>query len=463
MRRAFIAALAAAAFLVSAAPVLAQTQDKPTSPTEPAPPVTIEPAQVPVGLEVSGTNLSVDGKEVEAAPTGVEVTFVATFRNFGSGSLKDVKVRFADGGSIRFTDAEATLGDLAPDAEAEGTFAFVVAATECFEFVGFGGEASFEGGSFPLKVGIPAACPGPRLSIRDVTFEGGDGDGVAEPGETLRVSFELVNDGKDPATNVRATVKVSGDGVSAAGTELAWPNVEPGGSARNTAPMIVSIPSDAKRQESCEGVQPLPMPVEDGGNVASDQPLPPDAVVSSDGTVSSGGSSGTASGSEPASGGGSEPNTGQSEPGSPGDGTTTEEPPAVSILPAPGTLEPQPGGTGGTEPGVVEPVPPDGTPEPAPEPKPTEPAPNPEPSTDQPVLVEAQFEITAAEYKTAFEWSNGVFCAFERGLATDAMPLAANGARDDAGAGGTGGAAVPVTVALGISAVAAVLHRKLVA
>ena len=411
MRRSLIASLAALAFVVSAAPALAQTQDKPT---EPAPPVSdIGPG----AIEITKTGLAIDGKSVEAAPPGAEVTLTLTFRNAGTETLKDVKVTLAEQPeNVRLTDAEASLGDLASGESADGEFAFVLEG-ECFEFVGLGGEAVYEGGSVPLKVALPATCPGPRLALTSVTFDGGDGDQVPEPGETLRVIFELVNHGKDAATNVRASIKISGDGLSATGTDLTWPDIEPGGSARNTSPLILSISSDAKRQESCES-QPQPLPFqEDPGVAVDDKPLPPDTAISSDGTVSSGdantGGSGSAPGSEPASGGGAPPSSGQTEPGSQGSGggTVIVEPAPPSMEPQPAPAEPEPGTGGGTEPGTIEPYPAPGTAEPVPLPEPIEPQPDPVPADEQPVIVQALLTVTASGYETAAEWSNQTFCA----------------------------------------------------
>lgn len=455
MRRSMIASLVALAFVASAAPAGAQTQDKPT---EPAPPLT---DIAPGAIEITKTGLSVDGKSVEAAPPGAEVSLTLTFRNAGSEALNDVMVKLAgQPESVKLTDAEASLGDLAAGESADGEFAFVLQG-ECFEFVGLGGEAVYEGGAVPLKVALPATCPGPRLALAGVTFEGGDGDDVAEPGETLRVLFELVNHGKDAATDVRASVKISGDGLSATGTNLIWPDIEPGGSARNTAPMILSISSEAKRQESCDS-HPQPLPFQEDPGIAVDgKALPPDTAISSDGSVSSGdantGGTASAPGSEPASGGGAPPSSGRSQPGSQGSGGG-----ATIVEPQPATVEPVPGTGSGTEPGRIEPDPAPGIAEPVPLPEPVEPQPDPVPSGEQPVAVQALMTLTAAGYQTATEWSNQTFCAFERGIATDVTfdALASNGSRDDAA--GTDGAALPVTVALGISALAAAAHRRFV-
>jgi alpha-galactosidase-like protein len=464
VRRSLITSLAALALVVSTAPAFGQTQDKPT---EPAPPVTdIGPG----AIEVTKTGLSVNGKAVEAAPAGVEVTLTLTFRNAGSEALKDVNVMLSiPPEGTRLTDPDAALGDLAAGESADGEFAFLVAG-DCFEFLGFGGKAVHSGGSVPLKVAVPAVCPGPRLTLSNVTFEGGDGDGVPEPGETLRVTFELANQGKDLAKDVRASVKISGDGLSAAGTDLEWPDIEPGGTARNTAPLILSISKDAERQKPCTPGPGVSIQ-EDRAFAVDDKELPPDSVVSSDGNVSSGGGSGStgAAGSAP----GSEPApNGQTQPGSTGSGgTAVAEPPASSVEPQPYQVDPTPGTGGGsdpgtTEPGTIEPEPvgpaPDQTGKPVPMPEPIEPQPNPEPAEDQPAQVQALLTVTATGYETAAEWANTTYCTLEMGApGVDGTFTAAerdSAANTDQSDGG--GAAVPVSLALGISALTAVAHRK---
>lgn len=416
MLRPLIAILATLAFVVSATPAFGQAVDEPTT-TEPAQPTLIAREVI----EVTKTGFSVAGRSVEAAPTGVEVTLTLTFENTTREILKDVNVTLAETRGIRLTDAEASIGSLHGGESADGEFAFVVEAADCFEFVGVGGEATYDGGAVPLKIAIPTACPGPRLALGDVTFQGGDVDGVPEPGETLRVFFELFNQGRDPALDVRAHVKVSGIGLTVAGNELSWPDIEPGGSARNVAPLILSISKAATRQETC-----MPGPPEPGVAEDSDA-LPSDSVVSSDGKITSPAAGRDAPGDAPPSGGGSDPSQGSRV------GATAEEPPTGSTLDEPTTIEPEP------LPAPIEPL--------------TEPA----PANNQPVQIQAALAVSARDYEVDLAWVNQIMCALEGVPVADG--LGAKRLRDDSR---TQGAVVPVTLALVVSLLAATAHRKFV-
>ena len=388
-----------------------QTVDNPTSApgSEPG----IEPIATG-SVDVEGIALSVGGKTVDAAPAGESVAVVITLRNNLENAAKNVRVRAEQPPEgVRLTDADATVGDLAPGASGTARLGVVVPEEDCNDFAGFGGEITYDGGTAPLKVGFPVACPGPRLSIENVVFSGGDGDGVPEPGETVRAVIVLRNDGRDPATSVRARVTLAGDTVSTQNDDLAWADIDPRSSARSASPLTLVIDDGAARQKGCEGVSILPAPVEDRGSV------PPDAAVSSDGSVSSGPATASdlPASSEPGSAGGG-------SPGSTGTGTPT----VVEPVPEPGTIEPVP------EPGTIEPQP-----EPAPE--------------DQPAEIAFKLAVSASGYETTLEYSNQIFCALEGRAVTDAKGAPA-AARDHAAGSTSGGVAIPLIVAALVSAAA---------
>lgn len=429
MRRACI--FLTAALLVFAGSA-ARAQDKPTgggASSEPgAPPDGTLPA--PSGtVDVEKIVLRVNDKVVESAPPGVTVEVTIGLKNFSSKDATNVKLHLDASQGGRITDADATYGDIAAGDGADGVFSLVIDRDPCPEFYGIGGELSFDGGTSPVKVAIATACPGPRLSIQEVRFTGGDGDGIPEPGETVRAFVILRNDGHDAATNVRATVKVSGKGVTSTTDTLAWPDIAPGASEKSTAGLVVTISDDAPQQEGCP---PLPgggggvvIPPEEGGS-ASDTP------VSSDGSVGSGGnvSSQPGSSSPGSAGTGSEP--AQTEPAPP---STAEPNPQTTST----TIEPQPIATGEPAPppgtGTIEPDP--GTPEPQPAPRTTEPAP------DRPALVQLQMDVSATGYTATVEYSNQTVCALEEGvpaLATDSV-----GKRDS---GGASSSALPIAMVI---------------
>jgi hypothetical protein len=419
VRRIIVIAGAALLLLLTVAPALAQ--DTPTQ-KEPSRP---EPLLAGI-VQITDVVLSVDGKRVDAAPPGVPVVAALGVQNGGADRITNVRITVAPPAEdeARLTRSESPVGDLDPGEVGRAEIALVVRPERCNEFIGLGGDATFDGGSSPIKIAVPVACPGPRLWLENVEFEGGDGDGVPEPGETLRMFATVRNDGRDPATGVRARVTMRGDGITATGTNLAWNDIAPGRSQRSITAVLVGLAKDAPRQEPCDGL-PRGEPVPDKSGAES---LPPDSPVSSDGSVSPP-SSGSGDGqSVPGS-------TGGGEPGSTGSGGTVIADPApgtgtIEPLPAPAPDEP---GTDGREPA----------------PAPIEPAPNPEPARDLPARIDVQFDVQAREYTISLEYSTAIVCALREGGAVDDLgpTLAARGESGTA----TGGIAVPLALALLVS------------
>ena len=442
MRKAGIFLIAAVLVFAGGVAGAQVPQDKPTSApgsdpgqTEPSQP---EPAYV---LDVEKVTLRVDGTVVEAAPPGVEVDVTITLHNFSDSTVRDVKAHLEPSESVRVVDADATYGDIAAGDSKDGAFAVVVPREGCPDFLGIGGEVTYTGGTGPIKVAVPTACPGPRLYVEDVKFEGGDGDGVPEPGETLRAFVILRNDGRDPADNVRATVKVSGKGVTSASDEVTWSDIAPGRSVRSQDAITVKISDDAPRQDECpgmardDGITVEDVPASDTGTVSPDTPVSSDGSAPNTGNASSG--------------------SGSSEPGSVGSGSTG------STGQEPATIEPVPPVTSTVAP---EPQPaPDDTikPEPAPEPGTPEPAPAPE---DRSVLVQMQLEITATDYTAQQEYSNGLVCALAEGggpgIPAKGAPDQSLAARDAAAKSSQGSTALPIAFAVLVS-VAAIGARRL--
>ncbi len=418
--------IAVTAALLIVAGGIARAEDRPTSASG------SEPGIEPIAsgsIDIESATLSVDGKTVDAAPPGEAVAVALTLRNNLESTARNVRLHAEQPPKgMRIIDADATVGDIAAGASDTARIVVVVDKDGCTDFVGFGGEITYEGGSAPLKVEFPVACPGPRLSLENLIFSGGDGDGVPEPGETVRATIVLRNDGRDPATGVRARVAIRNDKVSTQNDDLAWADIDPRESVWSASPLTLVIDDDAPRQKGCEGVSVLPAP---GVGQKDDGGAPPDTAVSSDGNVSSGPATASdlPASSEPGSaGGGASGSTGTGPPTvvEPADGTVTPEPLPAMVAPAPGTIEPQP-----------------------------EPA-------DQPAEIAMKLSVTASGYETALEYSNQIFCALEGRAVRDARPAAAFGARDDAAGPAGGGAALPLLLAV-LASAAAVGGRSLVA
>jgi subtilisin-like proprotein convertase family protein len=89
----------------------------------------------------------------------------------------------------------------------------------------------------------------------------GDGDGVAEPGESVQLSVTLHNPSTVSLTNVAATLTSGASGVQVGATPASWGTIAAGGSAANTTPFAVTVPAAVQ----CGGEAPLVL------HVTSDQ------------------------------------------------------------------------------------------------------------------------------------------------------------------------------------------------
>jgi subtilisin-like proprotein convertase family protein len=69
----------------------------------------------------------------------------------------------------------------------------------------------------------------------------GDGDGVAEPGEALRLRVALEDPSPTALTNVAATLTTSAPGVSVGAASASWGTIAGGGSAQNATPFELSV------------------------------------------------------------------------------------------------------------------------------------------------------------------------------------------------------------------------------
>ena len=99
---------------------------------------------------------------------------------------------------------------------------------------------SIDGESNILSVPVTDVVGGAAsLSVVSVAIDdsaSGDGDGVAEPGETVGLLVTLRNDGGSVMTSATGAV---------GGSSAAFPNLGPGAAGANTDPIAVAIPADA--------------------------------------------------------------------------------------------------------------------------------------------------------------------------------------------------------------------------
>ncbi len=344
------------------------------------------------GVFAESIRVVVGGVETDAVPPGQEAKLLIDIRNAGGKTLTAAKLHVESPDGIKVVDGDDTLGDVAAGAIKTGEITVVVGQADCQEFVGLAGEVTSGSETFPLKLGVPVACPGPRLFIESFVFTGGDGDGVPEPGEKLTVTVTLRNEGRDPARDIAATLQIAEKDFTIVAGSSRWPDIASRASAANLTPFVVQVADGAKVQSECQGGG-----FGTGTIVADDQPVS----------------------SEPNTGSGT---TGQEQPATtasdlPLDGGTVTAEPATKVAPPPPGAEP--GGKPGTEPGT--------------EPR-TEPGVEPGPE-DYGVAFSAILSLTKADGEVALDFSNRVVCALadaEKNLgAPDAVNANAPAATED--------------------------------
>ncbi len=88
---------------------------------------------------------------------------------------------------------------------------------------------------------------GSRLHHRTTTFTDpppfGDGDGLAEPGETLQINSRLENLGGASITGISGTMSSTTPGVAIGAPTASWPDIGAGASAQNTPPFTATLSS----------------------------------------------------------------------------------------------------------------------------------------------------------------------------------------------------------------------------
>lgn len=346
-----------------------------------------EPVRVEDGVvTVTDVSLSVDGEPVERLSPGRKTQVRLTMRNDGERGIGDgtlVLEPFHE--EMTIDPREIKVGSIAPGESARATFTVEVTKQACYEPLGLGASIRDGDTHSYLKAEIPSFCPGSKIAFWSVRYDGGDGDGVPEPGEELDVYVMLRNDGRDPGTDLRGVIKSMGEDVRVLREEVRWETITKGEEKESVAAFRIAIADDAEQAAGC-------------GPIMVDEPIvrDGDTAVSSDGGVAEGPPDANSGG------GGADGSTGsgeQTEPGSTGsagEGTKVEE----------GTVAPEPG----TVPDGTEPGPADGTePEPEPQPEPM----------DQPAMFELRLTVTGADTDMQTDIGSGPMCVMEDGMARD--------------------------------------------
>jgi Tol biopolymer transport system component/subtilisin-like proprotein convertase family protein len=87
-----------------------------------------------------------------------------------------------------------------------------------------------------------AEVPALRLGSFTVTPIGGDGDAFLDPGEGATLSVQLINDGTNTATNVRAGLSTSTAGAIVSQNFSDYPSIAPSANGTNLTPYVFYVP-----------------------------------------------------------------------------------------------------------------------------------------------------------------------------------------------------------------------------
>lgn len=218
-----------------------------------------EPGRSGGRIDVTGVLLVVDGKQVSEAPVDRDVELRLTLMNFSEDTARNVVMRLDSGSEgVRMIESEASFGTISAGATATGTYAFRMAREGCTGWAGWVGSIASSLGEDTAKLSIGVQCPGPRLAVESVHYEGGDGDGIPEPGERLTVHITLKNYGIDPGNAITAKLSVTGP-VEVRQDTSRWPDLAPGASAAGNTPFVIEVADDAKPQEPCSNSGGIPI------------------------------------------------------------------------------------------------------------------------------------------------------------------------------------------------------------
>lgn len=255
-----------------------------------------EPAPAGGVLQIASVEIRDGSEALDAAPAGREVDLVIGLQNSSESAATDVVgVLESAGGGMRLVEGRARFGDIAAGAYATASFRVEAVREDCSDTAGVVMRLTSSFGDDVVKFPVAVDCPGPRLYTTEVTYVGGDDDGVPEPGERLNVFVGIQNAGHDPATGVRATMSVAADAkVRVIDATASWPDIAGGADARNTTPFVIEIAGDAPVTQPCTPFTVDPVPLSDEPVSSDGGTVEPDAGAGSSGAGSAG-STGTGS------------------------------------------------------------------------------------------------------------------------------------------------------------------------
>lgn len=219
----------------------------------------VEPCE-PGALIALGAVTMIDaetGQSLDDLTVGRSIELRVGLSNIGEQDAEEVSaVLRAPEGNADVSDSTAAYGSLPVGETAPGGFRLTM--TEC-DPLGLHLELDVEGartveadnGTTPLPQGtlpirLETRCPGTHLIFHGASYddtEGGNGDGVPQPGETISVRIQIENDGADVLSGLVGTFTAENADVLQASSE--FPDVAPRERVENTTPFVMRVHDDA--------------------------------------------------------------------------------------------------------------------------------------------------------------------------------------------------------------------------
>jgi hypothetical protein len=167
------------------------------------------------------------------------------FTNIGSDDAYAASAVLRSGnGKITIIDSTESLGNISPgdSTNVSGAFSFQAATNlSNGEVVYLNSElADTSGNLWTEMISVTGATPVVSFgSYNTIDYYNGDGDGFAEPGETISIFISALNNGLSSAQNVTATVSTSDPNLTVVESNLSFGNIPVSGQKQTPAKIVI--------------------------------------------------------------------------------------------------------------------------------------------------------------------------------------------------------------------------------
>ncbi|MFC1671206.1 S8 family serine peptidase [Spirochaetota bacterium] len=108
---------------------------------------------------------------------------------------------------------------------------------------------SVSGGIVNAENAVLESVPGPSIKIASISLKDDNDNGIGEPGETVELSIEIVNNGI-PMVGAMAILRTNEDNIEVVNSTTQYPNTLPGGHSINTDPLTLKVLSASELKET---------------------------------------------------------------------------------------------------------------------------------------------------------------------------------------------------------------------